>query len=113
VDDARHALVADRADGEVHVLQAEPVGRDPFERKALGGDLDLYNAPLAWLVNAHKALDAAVAQAYGWPDGLSDEEILSRLLAFLLARSNFAEGRLWNSMKFRLAKYVSSYSRQP
>jgi type II restriction/modification system DNA methylase subunit YeeA len=48
---------------------------------------ELYNAQPAWLVNAHKALDAAVAQAYGWPVDISDEEILSRLLALNLARS--------------------------
>jgi hypothetical protein len=44
---------------------------------------NLYNARPAWLDNAHKALDAAVAKAYGWTDytpGMSDEEILRRLL---------------------------------
>ncbi|ACM31125.1 class I SAM-dependent DNA methyltransferase [Rhizobium rhizogenes] len=41
----------------------------------------LYNARPAWLNDAHKVLDTAVAQAYGWPDGLSDEEVLARLLA--------------------------------
>lgn len=34
----------------------------------------------AWLDNLHAALDAAVAAAYGWPDDLSDEAILARLL---------------------------------
>ncbi|MDP2794549.1 MAG: hypothetical protein Q8O25_10805 [Sulfurisoma sp.] len=29
---------------------------------------NLYNARPAWLANAHKALDAAVAAAYGWTD---------------------------------------------
>jgi len=41
----------------------------------------------AWLDNLHRALDAAVAAAYGWPADLSDEEILSRLLELNLARS--------------------------
>ena len=44
---------------------------------------NLYNARPAWLDNAHKTLDAAVAQAYGWTDYTSempDEEILRRLL---------------------------------
>jgi ABC-type nitrate/sulfonate/bicarbonate transport system substrate-binding protein len=44
---------------------------------------NLYNARPAWLDNAHKALDAAVAQAYGWADyspEMPDEEILRRLL---------------------------------
>jgi type II restriction/modification system DNA methylase subunit YeeA len=50
---------------------------------------NLYNARPAWLANAHAALDAAVADAYGWGDdwrsgaalggGLADDEILARL----------------------------------
>jgi type II restriction/modification system DNA methylase subunit YeeA len=42
----------------------------------------LYNERPTWLVNAHAALDVAVAAAYGWPADLDDEEILRRL--FLL-----------------------------
>ena len=51
---------------------------------------NLYNARPAWLDNAHKALDAAVAAAYGWADytaEMPDEEILRRLLALNLERS--------------------------
>lgn len=51
---------------------------------------NLYNARPAWLDNAHKELDAAVAKAYGWNDytpEMSDEEILRRLLALNLERS--------------------------
>jgi hypothetical protein len=51
---------------------------------------NLYNARPAWLDNAHKALDAAVATAYGWADytsAMTDDEILSRLLALNLARA--------------------------
>ena len=50
----------------------------------------LYNQRPAWLDAAHKALDVAVAAAYGWADytaGMADEEILKRLLALNLARS--------------------------
>jgi type II restriction/modification system DNA methylase subunit YeeA len=44
----------------------------------------LYNARPAWLDNAHKALDEAVAEAYGWGDDwraekLTEDEILARL----------------------------------
>jgi type II restriction/modification system DNA methylase subunit YeeA len=44
----------------------------------------LYNARPAWLDNAHKALDEAVAEAYSWGDDwragkLNEDEILSRL----------------------------------
>ncbi|MGH9553001.1 MAG: hypothetical protein ACRD3W_26720, partial [Terriglobales bacterium] len=51
---------------------------------------NLYNAMPAWLSNAHRHLDQAVAQAYGWSDytpEMSDEEILSRLLRLNLERS--------------------------
>jgi type II restriction/modification system DNA methylase subunit YeeA len=50
---------------------------------------NLYNARPAWLDNAHKTLDAAVATAYGWTDytpAMPDEEILRRLLALNLER---------------------------
>lgn len=51
---------------------------------------NLYNARPAWLDNAHKALDAAVAEAYGWADytpDLDDQEVLRRLLALNIQRS--------------------------
>jgi hypothetical protein len=50
----------------------------------------LYNARPAWLGQAHAALDAAVAAAYGWADwtaAMSDDEILRRLLALNRARA--------------------------
>ena len=50
----------------------------------------LYNQRPAWLDAAHKTLDLAVAAAYGWVDytaAMPDEEILQRLLALNLARS--------------------------
>ncbi len=51
---------------------------------------NLYNARPAWLAAAHAAVDAAVAAAYGWADytpELPDAEILARLLALNLERS--------------------------
>jgi hypothetical protein len=53
---------------------------------------NLYNARPQWLANAHAALDAAIADAYGWGDDwrtgrLSDDEILARLFALNQARS--------------------------
>lgn len=42
---------------------------------------NLYNENPTWLKNAHKDLNDAVAEAYGWPTDLSDEEILERLFA--------------------------------
>jgi len=41
---------------------------------------NLYNSRPSWLDNAHKSLDSAVAAAYGWPDDLSDDEVLEHLL---------------------------------
>lgn len=42
---------------------------------------NLYNERPAWLQNAHKTLDEAVAAAYGWPADLPDDEVLARLFA--------------------------------
>lgn len=49
---------------------------------------NLYNQRPAWLQMAHEKLDRAVLDAYGWPHDISDEEILSRLLALNLERAN-------------------------
>ena len=53
----------------------------------------LYNARPAWLGNAHKALDEAVAEAYGWGDDwraskLTEDEILARLFKLNQTRSS-------------------------
>jgi len=48
---------------------------------------ELYNKPPTWLVNAHRRLDRAVLDAYGWPYDLGDEEILGRLLTLNLERA--------------------------
>ena len=42
---------------------------------------NLYNARPQWLADAHEALDAAVAAAYGWSADISDEDVLRELLA--------------------------------
>jgi len=51
---------------------------------------NLYNQRPARLTQAHEALDAAVAAAYGWADytpAMPDDEILRRLLALNLVRA--------------------------
>ncbi|MCO5201842.1 MAG: class I SAM-dependent DNA methyltransferase [Chloroflexi bacterium] len=48
---------------------------------------NLYNERPAWLEHAHRKLDAAVRAAYGWPDGMDDQEILARLLELNHARA--------------------------
>ena len=68
---------------------------DEFGRPYLEGSAELrrrtltnlYNQNPTWLQNAHAALDAAVAAAYGWPPALSEQEILACLLALNLERA--------------------------
>ena len=45
---------------------------------------NLYNTRPQWLADAHAALDAAVAAAYGWPADISDDDALRELLALNL-----------------------------
>jgi len=45
----------------------------------------LYNQRPAWLDHAHKKLDAAVFAAYGWPESISDDDLLGNLLELNLA----------------------------
>ena len=60
-----------------------PVPRDEDATKALKKRTltNLYNARPQWLADAHEALDAAVAAAYGWSGDISDEDALRELLA--------------------------------
>jgi type II restriction/modification system DNA methylase subunit YeeA len=56
---------------------------------------NLYNARPAWLDQAHRQLDEAVAAAYGWDDyqpAMPDAEILRRLLALNRQLANGFEG---------------------
>jgi len=58
---------------------------------------NLYNARPQWLANAHAALDAAVADAYGWRDDLragvlTDDEMLARLFRLNQARAGVGAG---------------------
>ena len=64
-----------------------PVPRDEATATALKTRTltSLYNARPTWLADAHAALDAAVATAYGWPVDISDDDVLAALLALNLA----------------------------
>ena len=68
-----------------------PVARPGHEAELKKRTLtNLYNQRPAWLANAHQALDAAVAAAYGWADytpAMPDDEILRRLLQLNLERA--------------------------
>ena len=41
----------------------------------------LYNARPQWLTDAHDALDAAVADAYGWPATITEVDVLAELVS--------------------------------
>ena len=64
-----------------------PVPRDEAAAIALKTRTltSLYNARPTWLADAHAALDAAVATAYGWPVDISNDDALAELLALNLA----------------------------
>jgi hypothetical protein len=48
---------------------------------------NFYNQRPRWLADAHDALDRAVAVSYGWPEDISTEDALARLLALNLERA--------------------------
>ena len=54
---------------------------EPDEPRHAGGvRLFQYNARPQWLADAHSALDAAVAAAYGWSVDITDDNALRELL---------------------------------
>ena len=63
------------------------VGEDELRGRTL---TNLYNERPAWLDTAHRNLDEAVFNAYGWPTDLGDDEVLARLLALNLDRARSA-----------------------
>lgn len=48
---------------------------------------NLYNERPTWLANVHRKLDEAVFAAYGWSPGMTDDELLAKLLELNLSRS--------------------------
>jgi hypothetical protein len=64
---------------------------------------NLYNERPAWLDNAHRDLDAAVAAAYGWPADLREEEVLTQLLALNLERALPANEAIATGIRGKIA----------
>ena len=66
-----------------------PVARDDVAAKEVKARTltSLYNTRPQWLDDAHAALNAAVAAAYGWDAGIFEEDALRNLLALNLAGS--------------------------
>ena len=84
---ARYVVDADeRGIGTVRYPRLVPKDAHAFDlaKRTL---TNLYNDRPTWLDLAHRALDAAVSDAYGWSPGLSDEQILASLLELNLERS--------------------------
>ncbi len=100
VDKWRHATLKERSACQEHFIDlchlvghSTPAEADPkgewftFEVGASEAELkrrtltNLYNERPTWLDLAHRKLDEAVLEAYGWPHDLGDEEILEKLLA--------------------------------
>lgn len=76
------------------ILPVSPEAEKELKKRTL---TNLYNARPAWLQHAHKALDEAVAEAYGWGDDwragkLTDDETLARLFRLNQARAGVATG---------------------
>ena len=69
-----------------------PVARDEAAAKELKRRTltNLYNARPQWLADAHTALDATVAAAYGWDAEISEEDALAELLALNQSASSVA-----------------------
>jgi type II restriction/modification system DNA methylase subunit YeeA len=79
---SRFVVDADaRGIGTVRYPRVEARDDDCAKKLAKRTLTNLYNERPAWLANAHAKLDAAVAQAYGLPVDLTNEQILERLLA--------------------------------
>ncbi len=88
-DAQREAIAA--AAAELDRLREGWLNPEGLSAVRLGGRrrtlTNLYNQRPTWLDNVHARLDAAVADAYGWPADLADGEILERLLALNLERA--------------------------
>jgi hypothetical protein len=80
ISEAAHELVEKRD----RWLNPEGASEKELKRRML---TNLYNQRPTWLDLAHRKLDQAVLDAYGWPHDLSDEGILERLLALNLERA--------------------------
>jgi type II restriction/modification system DNA methylase subunit YeeA len=65
-----------------------PINEDAAKELKKRTLTNLYNLKPSWLINAHKKLDDAVANAYGLKNDLTDDEILSHLLKLNLEKSN-------------------------
>ncbi|MBZ5503874.1 MAG: class I SAM-dependent DNA methyltransferase [Acidobacteriia bacterium] len=89
LSDAKVQAIAEAAKKLAQMRNAwlHPIGMEGTELKKRTLT-NLYNEMPQWLQDLHKALDSAVLAAYGWPDNLSDAEILERLLMLNASRGS-------------------------
>jgi hypothetical protein len=89
--DAQRNSIADAAFDLDHLrtgwLNPDGLSEAELGRRTL---TNLYNARPTWLAQAHGRLDTAVLAAYGWPTDIAREDLLARLLALNLARTETA-----------------------
>jgi hypothetical protein len=87
LDTLRKKVLADHADltltGLYNVLEALREGRALTDKERVVHDRGL----VTLIRQHHDAIDSAVAEAYGWPADLSDEDILTRLVALNKVRA--------------------------
>jgi hypothetical protein len=78
---ARYVHVPDpRGIGTVRYPRRVPKDEACAKQLAKRTLTNLYNQRPTWLELAHRRLDEAVFAAYGWNAGLSDDDILAKLL---------------------------------
>ena len=85
----RCVAIADAARELVAKRDAWLAGTTPGDKK-LRTLTRLYNDRPTWLDLAQKDLDAAVLAAYGWPVGMTDDQLLEKLLGLNFTRQTTA-----------------------
>lgn len=96
--------------GMYNVLEALREGRELTARER-----DIHDKGLVGLLRQmHDELDAAVADAYGWPVGLGEEALLSRLVELNAARAAEEEQGLvrWLRPEYQAAKAAPPVQRK-
>ena len=85
LDDAQreHHATISRTAKDFHEARAKWLAADSGRTVT-----ELYNNMPTWFKNRQRALDKSVLKAYGWPQDTSDDEILKRLLALNLERTD-------------------------
>jgi len=84
------ATVIDRGAFKIGTVKyPRMVPRDPASAASLAKRTltNLYNQRPTWLADAHRRLDESVFAAYGWPANMTDDQVLARLLAQNIQRT--------------------------